>query len=393
MKKEEKNRAAAAKTEAKQAAGQQPAAEVQAVSVQTPAIDGTSGQMSAIDGTSGQIPAIDGTSGQVPAIDGTSGQIPTEEAARKKIAGMNLLDDFLFGSVVAYPEIGEMFVRVLLKTIFGREYKYLSVTAQKVLYGADTDLHGARLDVFTEPEEREPGERAVVYDIEPDRGNSEKDRKALPRRVRFYHGKIVARGLHSGADYNGLKNAVIIMILPYDPFGLDRMVYTVKNKCVEEPEMEYEDGACTLFLYTKGARGIPNEKLQLLLRYMEKSTRENAVNEDLREVHRMVEIVKIDPETTISCVRLTEKLDRSKKEGEVIGEARGRSEGKIEGKMEELVTRVCRKMKLGQSLERIAQDLVEDVSVIGPIYREAEKCAPEYEPESVLHRLTTGAQD
>ena len=126
---------------------------------------------------------------------------------------------------------------------------------------------------------------------------------------------------------------------------------------------------------------------------MEKSTRENAVNEDLREVHRMVEIVKVDPETTISCVRLTEKLDRSKKEGEVIGEARGRSEGKIEGKMEELVTRVCRKMKLGQSLERIAQDLVEDVSVIGPIYREAEKCAPVYEPESVLHRLTAEAQD
>lgn len=122
---------------------------------------------------------------------------------------------------------------------------------------------------------------------------------------------------------------------------------------------------------------------------MEKSTRENAVNEDLREVHRMVEIVKIDPETTISCVRLTEKLDRSKKEGEIIGEARGRSEGK----MEELVTRVCRKMKLGQSLERIAQDLVEDVSVIGPIYREAEKCAPVYEPESVLHRLTAGVQD
>ena len=129
MKKEEKNlaAAAAAKAVAKQAAGQQSAAELQAMS------------------------------GQMPAKEGTSGQMWTEEAARKKIARMNLLDDFLFGTVVAYPEIGEMFVRVLLKTIFGREYKYLSVTAQKVLYGADTDLHGARLDVFTEPEEREPG--------------------------------------------------------------------------------------------------------------------------------------------------------------------------------------------------------------------------------------------
>lgn len=250
-----------------------------------------------------------------------------------------------------------------------------------MLHGADMDLHGARLDVYTEPEEREPGERAVVYDIEPDRRNSEKDRKALPRRVRFYHGKIVARGLHSGVDYDGLKNAVIIMLLPYDPFGLNRMVYTVKNKCIEEPEMEYDDGACTLFLYTNGSRGVPNEKLQQLLRYMEESTRENAVNKELREVHRMVEIVKIDPETTISCVRLTEELDRSKKEG------------RIEGKIEELVTRVCRKMKLGQSMERIAEDLVEEISVIGPIYHVAEECAPEYEPEYILKKLSAGEQD
>lgn len=268
---------------------------------------------------------------------------------------------------------------ILLKTIFGRKFKYLSVTAQKVLYGTDTNLHGARLDVYIEPEEREPGERAVVYDVEPDRKDSAKDRKALPRRVRFYHGKIVARGLHSGTDYDGLKNAVIIMILPFDPFGLDRMVYTVKNKCIEEPGMEYDDGACTLFLYTNGSRGIPNEKLRQLLCYMKESTRKNAVNEDLKEVHRMVEIVKLDPETTISCVRLAEKLNLSRKEGEA------------KGKLDELVTRVCRKMKLGQSLERIAEDLVEEVSVIEPIYHAAERCAPDYEPESVLHRLAAEA--
>lgn len=31
----------------------------------------------------------------------------------------------------------------------------------------------------------------------------------------------------------------------------------------------------------------------------------------LKEVHRMVEIVKVDAETTISCARLMEKLERS----------------------------------------------------------------------------------
>ena len=225
----------------------------------------------------------------------------------KKLEEMNLLDDFLFGSMVAYPEIGKRFVKILLRTIFGREFRQLSVTAQKVYYGADRDLHGARLDVYLEPEENS-GERVTVYDIEPDLKDRNSDIRALPRRMRFYHGKIAARSLDSGTDYDKLKNVVIIMIVPYDPFGLNRMIYTVKNKCVEVPDMEYEDGASTLFLYTKGTEGIPNEAIKQLLRYMENTTYENAVNEDLREMHRMVETVKRDPEVDGMRIQLVEDV-------------------------------------------------------------------------------------
>lgn len=201
--------------------------------------------------------------------------------------------------------------------------------------------------------------------------------------MRFYHGKIIARSLNSGAGYNELKNVAVIMVLPYDPFGLDRMVYTVKNHCVEEPEMEYEDGASTLFLYTKGTKGAPGKALKQMLRYMENSCLQNAVNDDLKEVHRMVEIVKFDSETSISCVRLMEKLARSEAEGEIKGRA--------EGKTEKLVAQVCKKRKLGQSLEKIAEDLVEEIAVIEPIYTAAEKFAPAYEPEAVIQSLAEEA--
>ena len=117
----------------------------------------------------------------------------------------------------------------------------------------------------------------------------------------------------------------------------------------------------------------------------------------------MVEMLKIDSETTIYCVRLMEKLERSKKEGEAIGEARGKAEGeargkaegkaegeaigevrgKAEGNLQRLVTLVCKKMKLRQSLEKIAEDLVEEVSVIEPIYNMAGK----YDPEKILEEL------
>ena len=227
----------------------------------------------------------------------------------KRLGEMNLLDDFLFGMVVTYPEIGERFVKSLLKIIFGREFKHLSVTAQKVLYGADRNLHGARLDVYLEPEAgSEPEGRAAVYDIEPDQKDSPADLKALPRRVRFYHGKIAARSLNSGADYDELKDVVVIMIFPFDPFGLNRMIYTVKNQCVEVPEMAYEDGASTLFLYTRGTEDVPNEALKQLLRYMEETVYQNAVNNELQEIHRMVEIVRKDPEVGEMRIQLVDDV-------------------------------------------------------------------------------------
>ena len=273
-----------------------------------------------------------------------SGQAEAEQVARKKLAQMNLLDDFLFGSVVTYPGIGERFVRILLKTILGREVKHLSVTAQKVFYGADLDLHGARLDVCLEPEMEEGVEgKATVYDIEPDRNDRPCDRRMLPRRMRFYHGKIAARSLNAGAEYGELKNVVVIVILPYDPFGLERMVYTVKNRCVEVPEMAYEDGACTLFLYTRGTAGIPSEALRQLLCYMEKSVYGNAVNEELREIHRMVETVKRDARVVGMRIQMVEDIIRQAK--------------KITVQAEEIAKLGEENIKLGKENTKLAEEI------------------------------------
>lgn len=72
---------------------------------------------------------------------------------RRKLEELNLLDDFLFGSMVTYPEIGEKFMRELLKVIFQRDFGKLKVIPQKVYYGSNTDKHGARLDVYLEEPE------------------------------------------------------------------------------------------------------------------------------------------------------------------------------------------------------------------------------------------------
>lgn len=153
---------------------------------------------------------------------------------RRKLEELNLLDDFLFGSMVTHPEIGEKFMRELLRVIFQRDFGKLKVIPQKVYYGSDTDKHGARLDVYLEE---------------------------------------------------------------------------------EEPDMPYDDGARTLFLYTKGKRGNPPEELRQLLHYMEDTKKENAQNESLRSIHEMVEAVKGEREVSLEYMKIFEREEMLVRQG------------------------------------------------------------------------------
>ena len=228
---------------------------------------------------------------------------------KRKLRDLNLLDDFLFNSMVTYPGIGEEFSRELLKIIFQKDLGKLTVIPQKTYYGSDTDMHGTRLDVYLEEDESEPGilSTSTIYDLEPNLLDNPKIISSLPKRMRFYHAKIDARSLKSGESYHNLKNVIVIMITPFDPFGLNRMVYTIRNKCEEAPDMEYDDGASTLFLYTEGSEGEPSLELRQLLRYMQNTTQENAQNETLKNIHKMVEIVKHDQEVSLAYMKIFER--------------------------------------------------------------------------------------
>lgn len=85
------------------------------------------------------------------------------------------------------------------------------------------------------------------------------------------------------------------------------MIYTVKNSCEELPDMLYDDGARTLYLYTKGTKGNPTMELRQLLQYMERTTEENAANESLMRIQQMVKTVKYDREVSIEFMKIQER--------------------------------------------------------------------------------------
>ena len=268
---------------------------------------------------------------------------------KRKLEELNLLDDFLFGSLVSYPKLGEDFVRILLRTVLQRPIGQLKVIPQKVYYGSDTDKHGTRLDVYLEDvlvtEQTDPNvcaeqsinvsqKPATVYDVEPDQKDAKETVGTLPRRVRFYRAKIDSKSLESGQNYDQLNDVVIIMIMPYDPFHLKRMVYTIRTGCQEEPEMPYNDGAVTIFLYTKGKNGNPPEDLRQLLRFLEHTNYENAVNDDLKQILTMVNRVKQDEEVSLQFMKIYERETMLLNQGRIEGRSEGRAEGRSEGRAE-----------------------------------------------------------
>ena len=226
---------------------------------------------------------------------------------RKKLEELNLLDDFLFNAMMTYPEMGEEFTRKILKLLFNKEFRNLKVIAQKSYGGLNTDLRGARLDVYVESDdsaEIDATEDASIYDLEPDKNDKAKYVAAFPQRIRFYHAIIDSRSLKSGEDFGKLKRVYVIFICNYDPFGYDRVKYTIRNMCVEEPEMPYDDGAQTTILYTKGTKDDNiSEELRQFLNYMENTTQTNAVNDTLKDIQKMVDIVKRDGEVSLSYMK------------------------------------------------------------------------------------------
>ena len=228
------------------------------------------------------------------------------ERRRKTLEELNLLDDFLFNAMLTYPDTGEAFIRKLLETLFDRKFPHLKIHPQKTFIGLNTGLRGARLDVYIEEDGSvQIHDEAIptVYDVEPDHNKDAAQIKAFPKRARFYHAAIDRVALKSRENFGKLKKVYVIFICDYDPFGCDRVLYTIKNKCLEEPELPYNDDAETWMLYTRGKKGNISKSLRQLLSYMENTNQSNAINEDLREIQLMVDQVKHDGEVSLQYMK------------------------------------------------------------------------------------------
>ena len=259
----------------------------------------------------------------------------TNKRSFRKLEDLNLIDNFLFQQMLQQKEDGEEFARILLTTILNRPIRKVRITSQKNILGLDTDKHGIRLDAYIEdvsdslnPDLADIELVPDIYDMEP---NNTYEKETLPRRTRYYHGLIDTQLLASGLNYSKLPNMIIIVILPYDPFDKNRMVYTIQNHCIEDPSIPYDDGAKKIFLYTKGIEGSPSQELKDMLKYIEKSTKDNVTNQSIASIQELVDKVKKKKEVGVNYMKSWEMEELARTAGYKDGFNEGFNDGFNDG--------------------------------------------------------------
>ena len=225
----------------------------------------------------------------------------------KPLQELNLIDAFLFGASTEKIQDAEFIAKLIIERATNQKVDKISVVSEKELTGIDVHHHGIRMDLYVEAYENQ--RRAKVYDIEPNKYNPAE----LPMRSRYSQSLTDVKLLNSGEAYETLPEYISIWILPYDPFGQNQMLYTVKNYIEEFPELVYNDGVKKLFLYVGGELG-GTEKLKSLLQYFSKSDTSNVTDADLEHLHSIVENAKHKQEVGKRYMTLQDLIDYEKKQ-------------------------------------------------------------------------------
>ena len=254
---------------------------------------------------------------------------------------------FIFGKVMSTNT--DLLLELLQLTLPELEIWEISDAVQEVYLKTSIDAHGVRLDISV----RDSKNR--IFDVEMQL----RDEENIPRRIRYYTGTFDQTNLKAGENYNQLKDAIIIFITPFDPFGRSRYRYTFRNLCLEEKEnpLELGDGTTKVILNAKGSVGeiSPSLKgfLDLVLGLQPPAASAGSYAD---RVQKQVDIAKRNSVWRREYMNweMTLSVERDK----------GRKEGRYEGEMLNSIRLILSKLSKGKTEEVIAGEIEKDVTFV-----------------------------
>ena len=231
-------------------------------------------------------------------------------AVRKTLRELTIKNNFMFGAVMCDEEN----CKELLEMVLQIPIEHVEVSKEKsIVY--HPEYKGIRLDVIAKDEYH------THYDVEM----QATPKAALGKRARYYHSQIDMELLLSGEEYANLPNSYVIFICDFDPFGKKKYRYTFANQCLEDQELNQQDGSFSIFLSTRGEneKEVPEGMVKFLKFVRADLTESEKDFEDayVKKLQESVRHVKESREMEERFMLFQEMLREERTEGILFGKA------------------------------------------------------------------------
>ena len=239
---------------------------------------------------------------------------------------------------------------------------------------------------------------------------SEKE-DALERRIRYYQSGIDREELRRGVPYGELPETFIIFVCDYDPFEEGSAIYE-REMFWKYSRRPCSDGTHAILLNSHYTNGNVSLAMLEFLDYVRTNNDEAEYSTALvKQAKEQVKRVRLDKEVgekyMLHELKIQDALNKGEKigtekgikigtekgikigteKGIKIGTEKGIKIGTEKGDLLRLINQICKKLAKGKSIETIADELEEDISVIEPICKIAEQFSPNYDSEQIYEQL------
>ena len=262
----------------------------------------------------------------------------------KQYEELTFTDDFMFCRIMQY---NEDICKDIVELVIGKKIGGIVRNDRQRPIEITSDGRGVRMDVYLEDDKN------TVYNIEMQNGHF----RNLGRRARYYQSMIDVDMFGRGCSYDQLKDSYVIFINNEDPFKQGYPIYTIRNKCLEDDTVEYDDGTTKIFVNASSSYDILNKELEAFLNYLSEG------NVDSNLTHRIDEKIleaKKNAGWKGDFMTLYEHYQIERAEGREEGREEGRAEGRTEGRAESVDTLMeITQMTLEQACEALKITLEE----------------------------------
>ena len=249
---------------------------------------------------------------------------------------LTIQDDYMFKLIMSRKRICKKMLEKILRISIDDLVYIEDEKSMKASY----DSKGVRLDVYVKDDKH------TVYNIEMQVRKPENE--GLYKRTRYYQSMIDGDLLKAGVDYDELNPTYVIFICPFEPFHEGRHMYTFRNYCTEDKDIELQDGTVRLFLNTKGTMDDVEPDVKAFLEYVDGVM---SPDEFVQEIDEAIRNVKTQESERVRYMTYTLKLKEERKIGHETGFREGMEKGLQKGTQKGKLETALKMLRNGISME------------------------------------------